>query len=141
MVAPNVVSIRSEPDIIAARMAAAAREVARRIGFGAVDQARIATTASELARNILLYADEGCMVVQTIGDAAHHGIEMVFEDHGPGIIDPNHYLRDTLPHTTIGLAGARRLMDEIEIVSERGVGTRVVCRKWLQRAESAERST
>ncbi len=42
--------IRNDLDIVTARVEA--REVAKELGFGTIDQARIATATSELARNI-----------------------------------------------------------------------------------------
>jgi serine/threonine-protein kinase RsbT len=32
----------------------------------------------------------------------------------------------------MGLPGARRLMDDFEVQSELGVGTKIVCRKWCR---------
>ncbi|MHB2018510.1 MAG: ATP-binding protein, partial [Candidatus Xenobia bacterium] len=49
--------IASEADVVVARTAG--RDLARRLGFGLVDQTRIATAISELTRNILLYAGSG----------------------------------------------------------------------------------
>lgn len=132
MAAPHLISIRSDSDIIAARMAA--RDVARSMGFSAIDQARIATATSELTRNILVYAHEGTVTISQVQDNKRRGVEMIFEDEGPGIADIDQFLQDNHPHgnpTCMGLAGTRRLMDEMEIESTVGVGTRIVCRKWL----------
>jgi serine/threonine-protein kinase RsbT len=55
-------------------------------------------------------------------------------DHGPGIVDVAAALEDgysTGNGLGLGLPGARRLMDELEIESEPGRGTRVILRKWL----------
>src|SRR3954471_4518229 len=49
--------ILGEDDIVQSRQRA--REAARQLGFGAVDQSRIATAVSELARNIVRYATDG----------------------------------------------------------------------------------
>ena len=51
--------IRSDLDIVIARTIA--RDTARSLGFGAIDQARIATAVSELARNIFLYIQHLCL--------------------------------------------------------------------------------
>lgn len=130
-VAPHVVSIRSDADIIAARMAA--RDVARSMGFSAIDQARIATATSELARNILLYAGEGSVTIAQTRRDNMYGIEMIFEDQGPGIANLDLLLSDD--HSTsavsgLGLAGTRRLMDEMNIQSVIGQGTTIICRRW-----------
>ncbi len=40
------------------------RNVAKELGFGTVDQARITTAISELARNIFLYAGQGEICIE-----------------------------------------------------------------------------
>jgi serine/threonine-protein kinase RsbT len=53
---------------------------------------------------------------------------------GPGIPDVSVVMRDgysTRKGLGIGLPGARRLMDDFEIVSEIGKGTTVTMRKWV----------
>ncbi len=130
-IAPHVVSIRSDADIIAARMAA--RDVARSMGFSAIDQARIATATSELARNILLYAGEGSVTIAPIRRDTLYGIEMIFEDQGPGIANLELLLSNgdaTSMMSGLGLAGTRRLMDEMDIQSVVGQGTTITCRRW-----------
>jgi serine/threonine-protein kinase RsbT len=126
--------ISGEDDIVAARQAA--REQARRLGFGVVDQSRIATAVSELARNIVRYAtgSRGEVAIQTLADdGVRHGIEIVVRDEGPGIADIDMALSEGFtsgPGLGMGLPGARRLMDEMEIDSAPGRGTTVVIRKW-----------
>ena len=53
----SYVKIKSEWDIVAARQLG--RNMAKELGFGTVDQARITTAISEMARNIYLYAGKG----------------------------------------------------------------------------------
>jgi serine/threonine-protein kinase RsbT len=133
MAAHNVVTIRSDLDIVAARMAA--RDMARAIGFGAIDQARIATATSELARNIFVYAGEGSVTIYPVERDTHSGVEIIFNDRGPGIADVEQVLKDgftTAGTMGMGLPGARRLMDELELTSTVGEGTTVTCRKWLR---------
>jgi serine/threonine-protein kinase RsbT len=131
--APSVISIRSDLDIIAARMAA--RDIARKVGFSAIDQARIATATSELSRNILVYAQEGSVTIKQIcngGLTNQVGIELVFEDRGPGITDANHLLQNDSSAGTggFGIAGSRRLMDQMDIETTVGMGTKITCHKW-----------
>lgn len=131
IIAPQVISIRADSDIIAARMTA--RDLARSMGFSAIDQARIATATSELARNILLYASEGIVTVCQLRDDERFGIELVFEDQGPGIGDVDHLFEDesTTTHPIgMGLRGTRRLMDEMTVETVVGSGTKITCRKW-----------
>ncbi|HZV35533.1 MAG TPA: anti-sigma regulatory factor [Verrucomicrobiae bacterium] len=128
---PGEMAIKTEGDIVLVRRTA--REVAMQTGFGATDVTRIVTASSEMARNIFKYAGEGCMRWRTSERDGLPGIELEFEDHGPGIADLNLALQEG--YTTgeglgMGLPGAKRLMDELEIRSQVGKGTKVVLRKW-----------
>lgn len=131
----NIVSIRSDVDIVAARIAA--RDIARRLGFGTLDQARIATVTSELTRNMLHYAGEGDVIITPISrhSGTHqHGIEIVFRDQGPGITDADYILEhgNTISGKRVhGLPGAQRLMDELCVETTSNRGTCIICRKWL----------
>lgn len=128
------VSIRVETDVVAARRTV--REAATEIGFGPIDTTRIVTAASELARNTFKYGKGGLMYVRGLNNGESHGIELRFEDHGPGIADVSEALRagfTTAGGLGMGLPGARRLMDEMEIHSEPGNGTTVTVKKWLRR--------
>jgi serine/threonine-protein kinase RsbT len=124
--------IAGEDDIVAVRERA--RAVARAIGFGALDQTRVATAVSELARNVVRYATggRGEAVVRVLPPAGGRvGIEVVVRDEGPGIDDLARALRPgfTSGHGLgLGLPGARRLMDEFEIETGPGRGTTVTVR-------------
>jgi serine/threonine-protein kinase RsbT len=127
------VRINSEGDIVTARKVV--RDVAMTMGFGVTDVTRIVTAASELTRNVFRYAGSGVMQWCTIDAGDSIGIELTFEDHGPGIPDIERALE--LGYTTsgglgLGLPGAKRLMDEMEIKSQVGQGTRVTVKKWLR---------
>lgn len=127
----KVTTVRSDLDIVTAR--SVARDIAKSQGFGAVDQARIATAVSELARNIFLYADSGKVMSKPVERGSRKGIEIVFEDQGPGIDNVDQVMQDgytTSRGMGMGLPGAKRLMDEFEIQSTPGVGTTITCRKW-----------
>ncbi len=124
--------IITEEDIVTSRRAA--KEMAREIGFGIVDQTKIATAISELTRNVIKYADEGVLTIQGIADGPGRGMEIICEDRGPGIEDVDRALEDgfsTSRALGLGLPGTRRLMDEFELESRPGKGTRIVIRKWL----------
>jgi len=61
------------------------------------------------------------------------GIEIIAEDDGPGIENLELALQDgfsTIEGLGSGLPGVKRLVDEFEITSTLGVGTRIVARKW-----------
>jgi serine/threonine-protein kinase RsbT len=127
----KVTTIRSDLDIVVAR--SATRELARALGFGAIDQARIATAVSELARNIFLYAGTGTVLAQPVAERGKTGIEVICEDQGPGIANVDLVMQDgysTSRGMGMGLPGAKRLMDEFSVRSEEGAGTTITCRKW-----------
>jgi len=126
------VPINSELDIVAARVEG--RNMAKEMGFGIIDQARIATAISELARNVVLYARSGQIILRAANKAGKMGLEIVCEDQGPGIKDVKHAMgEENSPGqgSGMGLRGTRRLMDEFEIESHAGIGTTVTARKWL----------
>ena len=125
--------IESEKDIVLARKVV--RNVCCEIGFGLTDVTRIVTAASELARNIHRYADKGVMKWQKLEQGHKKGVELRFEDQGPGIADITAALGEgftTARSMGMGLPGTKRLMDEMEIDSQPGVGTTVTIRKWLR---------
>jgi serine/threonine-protein kinase RsbT len=127
----NEVIIHEENDIVLARRKV--REVANALGFGLTDTTRIVTAASELARNIFKYAGSGILSINNLEDEEHTGIELLFEDKGPGITDISKAMEEGYSTSNgfgMGLPGAKRLMDEMDIWSEIGNGTRVVIKKW-----------
>ena len=128
-----VVPIESDSDIVVARQRG--RAIGSELGFGPGDLAMIATAISELARNIVSYAVRGEIAVRKLTEGPRRGIVVVSSDHGPGIRDIPQAMRDG--HSTsgglgLGLPGVKRLMDEFEIESEPGRGTRVTIRKWMR---------
>lgn len=125
------VEIKTESDIVVARRAV--RDASSAAGFGTTDTTRIVTAASELARNIFKYAGEGTLIMRHIVRADSSGLELEFADSGPGIADLDQAMREGFSSSGglgMGLPGARRLMDEMEIVSTVGEGTQIVVRKW-----------
>jgi serine/threonine-protein kinase RsbT len=129
----GTVPIQSESDIIVARRAV--RDVATRLCFGVTDVTRIITAASELARNIFVHAGSGVMRWSTLRRNSQAGVELAFDDHGPGIPDIDLAMKPgyaTQGGLGLGLPGSKRLMDEMEIRSVVGQGTTVTVRKWLR---------
>jgi serine/threonine-protein kinase RsbT len=126
------VTIQNGDDIIRARQSA--REMAREMGFVMMDQIGIATAASELSRNAYQYSGTGKVIIKPVSRNHARGIEIVVEDQGPGIPDLKQVLQEDRSSSPRGhgLLGSRRLMDEFEIDSQTGAGTRVTIRKWLK---------
>jgi serine/threonine-protein kinase RsbT len=125
------VAIGRDVDIVEARQMG--RELAARTGMTGTDLTLIATAISEVARNIVEYAGRGEVRLEAIAKGGRTGVMVVASDEGPGIADIEQALRDgfsTGKSLGLGLPGARRLMDEFEIVSEVGKGTTVTMRKW-----------
>lgn len=94
----SCVKIINEWDIVAARQLG--RNVAKELGFGTVDQARITTAISELARNIYLYAGQGSVSIEKLNINGKSGLKIIAEDQGPGIEDIRRVMEDG--YTTSG---------------------------------------
>jgi serine/threonine-protein kinase RsbT len=131
--ADDHIEIAGDDDIVVARQQA--RQAARSLGFGAVDQSRIATAVSELTRNVVRYATDGRgeVRIRTVSSERGTGLEIVVSDRGPGIVDVEEAMRAGFtsgPGLGLGLPGTSRLMDEMQIDSALGRGTVVTIRKW-----------
>jgi serine/threonine-protein kinase RsbT len=125
-------AIRAGADVVAARQKG--RELAMQIGFTGSEVTVIAAAISEIARNIVDYAGHGEMTFQRIETSGRQGILIIAQDQGPGI--PNvaeamEYGCSTRRGIGVGLPGAKWLMDEFEVLSKPGKGTKVTMRKWL----------
>ena len=126
------VRIASDADTVVARQAG--RDAALRLGFSRTDATFIATAISEIARNITVHAGEGEITVAACREDGRLGLIVTARDDGPGINDVPAVLRDDYYSELglgMGLWGAKRLMDEIEVSSEPGKGTTVTMKKWL----------
>jgi signal transduction histidine kinase len=126
------ISLHFEYDLVAARRRA--RQIAAVIGFDEQDQTRIATVASEIARNALRYAGGGRIEFGI--DSRENGefLCLTVTDHGPGIPHLDEVLSGRYESRTgmgIGLVGARRLMDDLQINTAPGSGTTVTMKKRL----------
>jgi len=133
MTVQSCVKIRNEWDIVAARQMG--RNVAKDLGFGTVDQARITTAISELARNIYLYAGTGQICIEEMDEYGKRGLKVVATDDGPGIPDIRQVMEDgfsTSGGLGAGLPGVKRLMDSFQIDSSSGEGTTIHAVKWVR---------
>ncbi|CAH0347186.1 anti-sigma regulatory factor [Bacillus sp. CECT 9360] len=129
----SFVKIINEWDIVAARQLG--RNVAKELGFGTVDQARITTAISELARNIYLYAGQGTVAIEKVFEGGKSGLKIIATDEGPGIQDIRRVMEDgytTSGGLGAGLPGVKRLMDDFDIDSMVGKGTKIYATKWLR---------
>ena len=127
----EVMPVRAEGDVVLVRQAVRAWAVEQ--GLGLVDQTKIVTAASELARNTLDYGGGGTATLEALLEGARRGLRLVFEDQGPGIADVKLALTDG--YTTgsgmgLGLSGSKRLVNEFDLWSEPGKGTRVTVTRW-----------
>ena len=125
-------SIQNEMDV--ARAVLQAAKLCTTLGFDKSRSQMVSTAVSELARNICKYATRGEVILRGVFRGASKGVEAIVEDEGPGIEDLQQALEDHFSSSGtlgLGLPGVKRMVDEFEIESEPGRGTRVTIRKWL----------
>jgi len=126
------ISIRGETDV--RRAVLESTRFAQEIGFDETRSRMIATAVSELARNILKYAGSGELRLKRVSGSQGAGVEIEASDHGPGIPDVDAAMSDHFSSggtLGMGLPGVKRMMDDFDLDSEPGRGTRVNARKWL----------
>jgi serine/threonine-protein kinase RsbT len=130
--ATESVPIRSSEDVVRMRQWVRARAMG--IGFNLVEQTKIVTAASELARNILEHGGgEGHVQLDLVTNNSRTGLRLTFEDKGPGIADIEQALKDGFTSGSglgLGLGGSKRLVNEFEIASRPGEGTRIAITRW-----------
>lgn len=125
-------TVAVEQDVVVARQVV--RRLAIACGLRLVEQTKLITAASELARNTVTYGGGGHMDWEVVDNGVRHGLRLVFRDEGPGIPDLKKALTDGWTSGNglgLGLTGARRLVDEFDLESAPGAGTRVTITKWV----------
>jgi serine/threonine-protein kinase RsbT len=125
------ISIQRDTDIVLACQKG--RALAAKFNLSGNDQVVVVIAISEIARNILLYAGHGEVILTPIQQDHKQGIMVIARDNGPGMADIELVLQDgysTGVGLGLGLSGAKRLMDEFEIMSEVGRGTTIIMKKW-----------
>ena len=125
------VPLRSEEDIVASRQKV--RALTQQLKFSLVDQTKMITAASELSRNTVVHGHGGDMHWELLDDGMRRGLRLHFEDQGPGIPDQKLALTDGWTSgggMGLGLPGSKRLVQEFELKSTPGVGTRVSITRW-----------
>jgi serine/threonine-protein kinase RsbT len=123
-------AIDGEKDIASARLEAWSEAV--RIGLSKLTSVKVATAVSELARNIVFYAGKGTIELRPRQDLRETRLEIVAADEGAGI-EPEKL--DAIFAGTFrsergmgkGLVAVQKLVDEFQIDTRPGRGTRVSC--------------
>ena len=127
----ELITVASDAGVMNARQKG--RQLAMTIGITGSDLTLMATAISEIARNIVQYAGQGEIEFRSVVRGGRRGLLIIARDHGPGIADIALAMQDgysTSKGMGLGLPGAKRLMDDFEIVSEVGKGTTVSMVKW-----------
>ncbi|RON24495.1 anti-sigma regulatory factor [Pseudomonas brassicacearum] len=123
--------IHIEQDVVLARQLA--RKLATECGMRLIDLTKMVTAVSELARNTMVYGGGGDMDWQIIDENSRVGLRLTFRDEGPGIPDIKLAMTDGWTSGSglgLGLTGAKRLVDEFELDTAPGQGTRITITRW-----------
>ena len=127
----EVLEIRASADVVQVRQSV--RALATQLGFSLIDQTKVVTAASELARNTLEHGGGGTARLEAVTRGLSKGLRLTFEDQGPGIPDVKLALTDGYTSgggMGLGLSGSKRLVNEFDLWSEPGQGTRVTVTRW-----------
>lgn len=125
------VSVTAASDVVSLRQKV--RAWTTELKFSLVDQTKMITASSELARNTVDHGGGGTCLMEIVSNGTRTGLRLTFEDHGPGIADIDLALKDG--YTTgagmgLGLGGSKRLVNEFQIASKVGEGTRICVVRW-----------
>ena len=123
--------LTSEQNIVASRQLV--RTLCQQLKFSLVDQTKMITAASELSRNTLVHGGGGRMRWEFLESNGRRGLQLHFEDDGPGIADMKLALTDGWTSgggMGLGLPGSKRLVNDFDIQSAPGQGTRVSITRW-----------
>ena len=120
-----------EQDVVLARQTA--RKLAQECGMRLIDLTKMVTAVSELARNTMVYGGGGDMDWQILEEDMRTGLRITFRDEGPGIPDLKLSMTDGWTSGNgmgLGLTGAKRLVEEFELDTAPGAGTRITITRW-----------
>ncbi|PYC22278.1 anti-sigma regulatory factor [Pseudomonas jessenii] len=123
--------IHIEQDVVLARQTA--RKLATECRMRLIDLTKMVTAVSELARNTMVYGGGGDMDWQILDEDHKVGLRLTFRDEGPGIPDLKLAMTDGWTSGSgmgLGLTGAKRLVEEFELETEPGKGTRITITRW-----------
>ena len=127
----EVLPIKDSSDVVFVRQRV--RVWALDLKLSLVDQTKIVTAASELGRNTLEHGGGGELEIAEVFNGTRKGIRLTFSDKGPGIADVKQALTDGYTSKQgmgLGLGGSKRLMNEFEIDTKPGGGTRITAIRW-----------
>jgi serine/threonine-protein kinase RsbT len=127
----ETMTVRSEHDVVMGRQKV--RTLCNELKFGIVDQTKMVTAASELARNTLIHGGGGTMRCELVQEGMRNGLRLSFEDEGPGISNMELAMMDGWTSGSglgKGLPGSKRLVNDFDIESAPGKGTRVTITRW-----------
>ena len=133
---PNILrsetqDMRTEHDVVMGRQKV--RALCNELKFSIVDQTKMVTAASELARNTLIHGGGGSMRCELLQEGIRSGLRVVFEDTGPGIANLELAMMDGWTSgggLGKGLPGSKRLVNDFDLQSTPGQGTRVSITRW-----------
>lgn len=111
----------------------AIRRISNDAGLSVQETSALVTAVSELVTNINKYAGSGLVSMRHVVQINRPGIEVIVEDRGPGIVDIDTAMKEhvsTGGTLGLGLPGTKRLVDEFDIQSKPGMGTRIRIVKW-----------
>lgn len=131
ILATHELKLVTEDDVMAVRRRV--REIAEMRKFDTFAIAAITTATSELARNVIVHGAGGNARIEEISDGLRAGIRVAFIDQGPGIPDIDRVMSggySTARSMGLGLSGSKRLVDDFDLESKVGAGTRVTVTKW-----------
>ena len=130
---PVELTISNLVDCLAAQESV--RRVVLTLGFSGNVSEEINLVVTELAANLIKHAGRGTLSARPVEHGGRCGIEIEAADQGPGIGDVERSFTDgfsTAGSLGYGLGTVNRLMDEVDVNSAAGCGTRIFCRRWLR---------
>ena len=123
--------IHIEQDVVLARQLT--RKLAQECGMRLIDLTKLVPAVSELARNTMVYGGGGDMDWEILDENSRTGLRLLFRDEGPGIPDIKLAMTDGWTSGSglgLGLTGAKRLVNEFELDTAPGKGTRITITRW-----------
>src|SRR5690349_16199071 len=129
----RIIQVSHHGDVAVARQAATALTAA--LGFVEQDSQAVTLAVSELATHLVKHASGGTLTLTSLVDEGRVGLQITAQDSGSGLADVEQALTDgcsTVGDLGYGLDAVHRLMDVLDIASQPGQGTRIVCKRWAR---------